>query len=88
MPGADVAAMYAALLSFTGTVYPDNLEYVDRVLATCYEARAQLFAVCFCLPPTPPCGAGGPPRVGHRRARLDPMPPPPRPHPRPLSHHA
>ncbi|KAI7841140.1 hypothetical protein COHA_005110 [Chlorella ohadii] len=38
MPGADVAAMYSALLAFSGTVYPDQLEYVDRVLQTCHNA--------------------------------------------------
>ncbi|PSC73631.1 vacuolar sorting-associated 35B-like [Micractinium conductrix] len=38
MPAADVAAMYSALLGFSGTVYPDKLEYVDLVLQTCYNA--------------------------------------------------
>ncbi|KAL4438691.1 hypothetical protein ABPG77_006295 [Micractinium sp. CCAP 211/92] len=38
MPGADVAAMYSALLGFSGTVYPDQLDFVDRVLETCYNA--------------------------------------------------
>ncbi|KAL4854485.1 Vacuolar protein sorting-associated protein 35B [Chlorella vulgaris] len=38
MPGADVAAMYSALLGFSGTVYPDRLDFVDRVLETCYNA--------------------------------------------------
>ena len=37
MAGADVAAMYAALLAFSGAVYPDRLEYVDRVLQTCHN---------------------------------------------------
>ncbi|KAL4440093.1 hypothetical protein ABPG75_003094 [Micractinium tetrahymenae] len=38
MPGADVAAMYSALLGFSGTVYPDQLDFVDRVLETCHNA--------------------------------------------------
>ncbi|EFN52770.1 hypothetical protein CHLNCDRAFT_54198 [Chlorella variabilis] len=38
MPGADVAAMYSALLGFSGTVYPDKLDFVDRVLQTCHNA--------------------------------------------------
>lgn len=37
MPAADAAAMYIALLNFTGSVYPDRLEYVDEVLQTCHE---------------------------------------------------
>ena len=39
MPGADVAAMYIALAHFAGAVYPDRLDYIDRVLASCHEAR-------------------------------------------------
>ena len=42
MPGADVAAMYSALLAFSGAVYPDRLEYVDRVLQTCHNVSCQL----------------------------------------------
>ena len=41
MPGADVAAMYSALLAFSGAVYPDRLEYVDRVLQTCHNVSCQ-----------------------------------------------
>ena len=37
MPGADVAAMYIALAHFAGAVYPDRLDYIDRVLASCQE---------------------------------------------------
>lgn len=42
MPGADVAAMYIAAADFVGAVYPDRLDYIDRVLASCHEARARL----------------------------------------------
>ena len=35
-PAADVAAVYGALLAFAGAVYPDDLSFVDRVLATCH----------------------------------------------------
>ena len=38
MPGADVAAVYSGLLSFTGAVYPDRLDYVNEVLRSCNEA--------------------------------------------------
>ena len=38
MPAADVAAMFIALAQFTGTVYPDRLDYVDYVLTSCYQA--------------------------------------------------
>jgi vacuolar protein sorting-associated protein 35 len=37
MPGADVAAQYIALATFAGSVYPDRLDYLDRVLASCQE---------------------------------------------------
>ncbi|KAL6778260.1 VPS35 [Auxenochlorella protothecoides x Auxenochlorella symbiontica] len=35
---ADVAGMYAALLAFAGTVYPERLEHVDMVLGNCHDA--------------------------------------------------
>lgn len=38
MPGAELAALYAAQLSFAGTVYPERLDYVDMVLGTCFKA--------------------------------------------------
>ena len=34
--------MYSALLAFSGAVYPDRLEYVDRVLQTCHNVSCQL----------------------------------------------
>lgn len=37
MPAADVTAMFIALAQFTGTVYPDKLDYVDLVLTSCYQ---------------------------------------------------
>ena len=37
MPGADVAAMYIALANFVGAVYPDRLDYIDRVLSSCQQ---------------------------------------------------
>ena len=37
MPAGDVASMYIALLGFTGKVYPDKLDYTDRVLTECYQ---------------------------------------------------
>ncbi|EIE25972.1 vacuolar protein sorting-associated protein 35, partial [Coccomyxa subellipsoidea C-169] len=38
MPGADIAAMYISLANFVGAVYPDHLDYIDRVLQSCHEA--------------------------------------------------
>ena len=35
MHAADIASMYIALTQFVGAVYPDHLEYVDRVLQSC-----------------------------------------------------
>ena len=40
MPGADVAAMYIAAADFVGAVYPDRLDYIDRVLSSCYDVRS------------------------------------------------
>ena len=37
MPTADVTAMYIALAQFTGSVYPDRLDFVDLVLTSCYK---------------------------------------------------
>ena len=42
MPAADIASMYIALLGFTGKVYPDKLDYTDRVLTECHQARPHL----------------------------------------------
>lgn len=39
---ADVAGMYAALLAFAGTVYPERLEHVDMVLGNCHDVRRWL----------------------------------------------
>lgn len=39
MPAADVASMYIALLGFTGKVYPDKLDYTDKVLTECYQVN-------------------------------------------------
>lgn len=39
MPGSDIAAMFIALANFVGAVYPDKLQYIDRVLSSCYEVR-------------------------------------------------
>ena len=33
MPASDIASMYIALLGFTGKVYPDKLDYIDKVLS-------------------------------------------------------
>ena len=41
MPAGDIASMYIALLGFTGKVYPDKLDYTDRVLTECYQASKQ-----------------------------------------------
>lgn len=38
MPAGDIASMYIALLGFTGKVYPDKLDYTDKVLTECYQA--------------------------------------------------
>ena len=35
MHAADIASMYIALTVFVGAVYPDHLDYVDRVLQSC-----------------------------------------------------
>lgn len=39
MPGADIAAMYIALANFVGAVYPDHLDYINRVLESCHEVH-------------------------------------------------
>lgn len=39
MPGADIAAMYIALGNFVGAVYPDHLDYINRLLESCYEVH-------------------------------------------------
>ena len=33
MSGADVTSMFIALIDFAGTVFPDKLEYVNRLPA-------------------------------------------------------
>ncbi|KAK9832171.1 hypothetical protein WJX74_001409 [Apatococcus lobatus] len=38
VPSGDVVAMHAALLSFTGAVYPDRLDLVNKVLTSAYQA--------------------------------------------------
>ncbi|CAL5218743.1 g459 [Coccomyxa viridis] len=38
MHAADIASMYIALTKFVGAVYPDHLDYVDRVLQSCCAA--------------------------------------------------
>jgi hypothetical protein len=35
MPPADVAAMFITLAQFCNQVYPDRLDYLDRVFAVC-----------------------------------------------------
>lgn len=35
MHAADIASMYIALTKFVGAVYPDHLDFVDRVLQSC-----------------------------------------------------
>ena len=50
MPGADVAAMYIAAASFVGAVYPDRLDYIDRVLSSCHDVRAWSGRRCNFLP--------------------------------------
>ena len=37
MAAADIASMYIALLGFTGKVYPDRLDYTDRVLTESFQ---------------------------------------------------
>ena len=39
IPAADVVAMHAALLAFTGAVYPDRLDLVNKVLTSAYQVR-------------------------------------------------
>lgn len=41
MPAGDVASMYIALLGFTGKVYPDKLDFTDKVLTECYQVSEQ-----------------------------------------------
>ena len=53
MSGADLCAMYIALLGFIGKVYPDKLDNMDQVLTECHKASlgsaviACLFGRCF-----------------------------------------
>ena len=42
MPAGDVASMYIALLGFTGKVYPDKLDFTDKVLTECYQVTASI----------------------------------------------
>jgi hypothetical protein len=46
MPGADIAAMFIALANFVGAVYPDRLEYIDRVLSSCHEVCSASWRHC------------------------------------------
>ena len=54
MSGADLCAMYIALLGFIGKVYPDKLDNMDQVLTECHKASlgsavaACLFGRCCC----------------------------------------
>ena len=43
MHAADIASMYIALTKFVGAVYPDHLDYVDRVLQSCCAVRRLVF---------------------------------------------
>lgn len=47
MPAGDVASMYIALLGFTGKVYPDKLDFTDKVLTECYQVTASLHSLPF-----------------------------------------
>ena len=40
MHAGEVGEMYVALLSFTGSVHPDRLDYVNGLLAACYKVCA------------------------------------------------
>ena len=42
MSGADLCAMYIALLGFIGKVYPDKLDNMDQVLTACHKASLGL----------------------------------------------
>ena len=44
MHAADIASMYIALTKFVGAVYPDDLDYVDRVLQSCCVVSKMCFA--------------------------------------------
>lgn len=48
MSGADLCAMYIALLGFIGKVYPDKLDNMDQVLTECHKASLGS-AVVACL---------------------------------------
>ena len=48
MSGADLCAMYIALLGFIGKVYPDKLDNMDQVLIECHKASLGS-AVVACL---------------------------------------
>lgn len=39
MHAADVIDMYVAMLNFTATVYPENLDYVNGLMTTCYKVK-------------------------------------------------
>eukprot|EP00891_Asterochloris_glomerata_P001826 jgi/Astpho2/1826/e_gw1.00038.20.1_t len=52
MSGADLCAMYIALLGFIGKVYPDKLDNMDQVLTECHKASLGS-AVVACLSSTP-----------------------------------
>ncbi len=49
MHAADIASMYIALTKFVGAVYPDHLDYVDRVLQSCCAVRRLPFHPPTCL---------------------------------------
>lgn len=46
MPPGDIAAMFIALAQFCNAVYPDRLDYLDRVFAACGQASLILLS-CF-----------------------------------------
>ena len=39
MSGADVTAIFIALIEFAGAVYPDKLDYVNLVLSNCHQVN-------------------------------------------------
>lgn len=41
MQAADTAAMFIALAQFCNSMYPDRLDYLDRVFAACAQASLQ-----------------------------------------------
>ena len=50
MPAADIAALYIALIRFTAAVYPQRLDMVDQVLASCQEVQHQARSILASAP--------------------------------------